>query len=101
MRHIIFSLMLLLYTTTSYAITIEDERDYGISKSNPDLKILSSTDVELFQSVLEAFATKNPNVNIKYQVASTKDIFETVKKKTERLRLDNVICNGLANETSK
>ena len=42
MRHIIFSLMLLLYTTTSFAITIEDERDYGILKINPDLKILSS-----------------------------------------------------------
>ena len=55
MRHIILSLMLLLFSTNSFAITIEDERDYGIPKPNPDLKILSSTDVELFQSVLEAF----------------------------------------------
>ena len=83
MRHIILSLMLLLFSTNSFAITIEDERNYGISKSNPDLKILSSTDVELFQSVIEAFATKNPNVNIKYQVASTKDIFETVKNRQQ------------------
>ena len=83
MRHIILSLMLLFFSTNSFAITIEDESDYGISKPNPDLKILSSTDVELFQSVLEAFVTKNPNVNIKYQVASTKDIFETVKNKQQ------------------
>ena len=83
MRYLILSLMLLLFSTNSFAITIEDERDYGISKPNPDLKILSSTDVELFQSVLEAFVTKNPSVNIKYQVASTKDIFETVKNKQQ------------------
>ena len=28
MRHIILSLMLLLFATNSFAITIEDERDY-------------------------------------------------------------------------
>ena len=75
MRHIILSLMLLLFSTNSFAITIEDERDYGILKPNPDLKILSSTDVELFQLFLKLF-DQNPNVNIKYQVASTKDILK-------------------------
>ena len=61
-------------------MNIEAERNYGSIKNNPDLQILSSTDIEVFDPVLKAFSKTSPNLNIRYVVASTKDIFETVKK---------------------
>lgn len=87
MRYIIYSLILLFHASMSFGFTIEDQRNYGISKINPDLKILSSTDVELFHPVLEAFAVNNPQVSVRYEVASTRDIFQLVKNKHQNYDL--------------
>lgn len=79
MRNFIIGLISVFFTTTAHGLTIEAERQYGMPKAEPDLQILSSTDIDLFDPVLNAFGAANPNVNVKYVVASTKDIYEAVR----------------------
>lgn len=78
MRHFIVGLIFVFLMTTANALTIEAERQYGASKDEPDLLILSSTDVDLFDPVLKAYSAVNPDIHIKYTVSSTKEIYETV-----------------------
>ena len=87
MRYFIVFLILNFYSTLALGLNIEAERNYGSIKNNPDLQILSSTDIEVFDPVLKAFSKTSPNLNIRYVVASTKDIFETVKSESHNFDL--------------
>ena len=66
MRYFIVFLILNFYSTLALGLNIEAERNYGAIKNNPDLQILSSTDIEVFDPVLKAFSKTSPNLNIRY-----------------------------------
>ncbi|MEL0326367.1 MAG: hypothetical protein VXA09_05120, partial [Burkholderiaceae bacterium] len=87
MRYFIVFLILNFYSTLALGLNIEAERNYGSIENNPDLQILSSTDIEVFDPVLKAFSETSPNLNIRYVVASTKDIFEIVKSESHNFDL--------------
>ena len=53
--YFIVFLILNFHSTLALGLNIEAERNYGSIKNNPDLQILSSTDIEVFDPVLKAF----------------------------------------------
>ena len=85
MRYLISSLLILLHINLANALTIEASRSYGVDKAKSDLKILSSTDIDVFHPVLSAFSALNPTISVNYSTASTADIYRAVSgfKKAE------------------
>ena len=52
----------------------EDRKLFNEDGATTNLRILSSTDTDLFAPIVEAFVTQNPDVSIEYLVTGTADI---------------------------
>ena len=78
MRYLVYSLLMVCLASAAQALTIEAERHYGTAKSQPDLHILSSADIDVFDPVLSAYARSNASLHIRYVTTSTADIYEAV-----------------------
>ena len=74
---------IILYSCNLLAITIEEEKFYGPKKNEPDLNILSSTDINIFDQVMTTYADQNQDLFIRYVVASSKDIYNEIKSENE------------------
>lgn len=80
MRYLIGTLLIILQTSFAVALTIETSHSYGAEKTLSDLRILSSTDIDVFDPVLSAYSSLNPSVSITYSTASSSDIYRAVSK---------------------
>ena len=87
MRYLISSLLILLHINLANALTIEASRSYGVDKAKSDLKILSSTDIDVFHPVLSAFSALNPAISVNYSTASTADIYRAVRQSDSQFDL--------------
>ncbi|MBT5799619.1 substrate-binding domain-containing protein [Alphaproteobacteria bacterium] len=87
MRYLISSLLILLHINLANALTIEASRSYGVDKAKSDLKILSSTDIDVFHPVLSAFSALNPTISVNYSTASTADIYRAVRQSDSQFDL--------------
>ena len=74
-------------------MTIELERRFGAEQAKEDFTILSSTDIELFAPVIEAFVAARPDVAIQYVLASSRDIYSEID--SGRGRYDLVISSAM------
>jgi iron(III) transport system substrate-binding protein len=79
MRYIIITLLIFFITATSHALVIEDVRTYGPQKETADLRILSSTDIDVFDPVLTAYSGAFPTVSLEYVLSNTSDIYQEVR----------------------
>ena len=79
MRSLVYSLLMFWFASAAHALTIEAERHYGTEKATPDLQILSSADIDVFDPVLSAYTAANKSLHIRYVTTSTADIFEVVR----------------------
>ena len=64
-------------------MNIEEQKIYGLKNNSIDLNIISSTDINIFDKIMNDFSKINPDLSVKYTVASTKDIFETINTGTD------------------
>ena len=78
MRCLVYSLLVICLASAAQALTIEAERHYGTTKPQPDLQILSSADIEVFEPVLSAYARSNSALHIRYVMTSTAEIYDAV-----------------------
>ena len=74
-------LLIFLITFKANSLVIETINEYGAKKNNPDLNILSSTDVEVFEPLIKLFVKNNKQLRVQYITASTSDIFKEITNK--------------------
>ena len=87
MRYIKFAVALILWAAPVFGLTVESVTDYGPTDRAVDLKILSSTDREIFEPVLKRYVDKFPDQRVRYTVASTSDISASITKSQEHFDL--------------
>lgn len=83
MRYVVLAYLILGAFSVTFAVNIESTDRFGPVKANVELKILSSTDIEVFKPVLEAFANENRDISMEYITASTAEIYEAVRNNTD------------------
>ena len=83
MRCITVTIVLILKINLLFALNIEEQKIYGLKNNSSDLNIISSTDINIFDKIMNDFSKINPDLSVKYTVASTKDIFETINTGTD------------------
>lgn len=86
-------LYLCLCGTLATAQDWEDQRRFGASTAPATLRVLSSTDTQLFAPVLEGFIADNSGIAIDYFVAGTADIDAIVRQ--EGSPFDVVISSAM------
>ena len=79
MRYLVITLLIFFMNSPSDALVIEEVRTYGPQKDTADLRILSSTDIDVFDPVLTAYITSFPSVSIEYVLSNTSDIYHEVR----------------------
>ena len=87
MRYIKFAVAIILWAAPVFGLTVESVTDYGPTDRAVDLKILSSTDREIFEPVLKRYVEKFPDQRVRYTVASTSDISASIPKSQEHFDL--------------
>lgn len=80
MRYIKFAIALIFWSVSAFGFTVESVTEYGSPNQDVDLEILSSTDKEIFEPVLQEFVNRHPSQRIRYTVASTSDISAYISK---------------------
>lgn len=69
-----FALTFLLIGHAAFAQDWEDRRIFGEADASTSLRIVSSTDTDLFAPLIESFVATNSDVSIEYLVTGTADI---------------------------
>jgi iron(III) transport system substrate-binding protein len=72
-RHFI-ALALIFFSHAVWAQDWEDRQTFNEADATTSLRIISSTDTDLFAPLIEAFVAENPDVAIDYLVTETADI---------------------------
>ncbi|WP_336509528.1 ABC transporter substrate-binding protein [Ruegeria lacuscaerulensis] len=75
------------------AFEIEDQKFYGFEDSKDVVKIISTSDIEIFEPLLLAFVNKYPSVGVDYTVASSQQVFKAVYD--EQAEFDLVISSAM------
>ncbi|MXU66630.1 ABC transporter substrate-binding protein [Oceanomicrobium pacificus] len=79
--------------TGATAYEVEEERRFGTPEADRELHILSTTDTEHFQPLIEAFLATRPNVALIYTVASSTETYKAVAE--EAAPVDLVISSAM------
>ena len=82
MRNLI-ALVFFLLAQSVGAEEWEDRQVFNDAGASSTLRIISSTDTDLFAALLEAFVTNNPDVSIEYLVTGTADIDKRFRQAPE------------------
>lgn len=94
MRYIIIFILNSLFISKSFSLQIESTNIYVNSNEEINLRILSSTDIEVFSPILKKFSESNKNISIEYIVASTADIYDEIKNNRDS-RFDLVMSSAM------
>ncbi|MEL7344419.1 MAG: ABC transporter substrate-binding protein [Pseudomonadota bacterium] len=78
MRGLVLSLVLSLTATFGTAFEVEDQLRLGPEDAASTLRIISTADAEIFQSVLEGFLAETPDLAIDYVVASSTELMRAL-----------------------
>ena len=93
MRHLIIVALLGLLHSLAFAFEREDEKLFNVENSRTQLRILSNTDLEYFEPLIQAYQNRNPNVGVLYTVASSKELFNAINN--EQANYDVVISSAM------
>ena len=74
------TLAFLLFSPGAWAQDWEDRRLFNADATGATLRIISSTDTDLFAPLIEAFVAQNPDIAIEYLVTGTADIDRRFRK---------------------
>lgn len=83
MRVFVLFLGLILYPASLMAFEVEDRLILGDDTSMQKLRIISTTDVELFKPVLEEFLQARPDLNLEYVVTSSTELMTAIEKEQQ------------------
>lgn len=83
----------LMPLSQAQAMTIEAERRFGPASAPNEIRIVSSTDIEVFQPVIEGYVREHPAVAIHYIVSPSQGLYDAVA--TEQERFDLVISSAM------
>lgn len=97
MRVFVLFFGLILNPTSLLAFEIEDRLILGSETSAQILRIVSTTDVELFKPVLEEFLQSQPNLSVEYVVASTTELMKAIEE--EQQSFDIAISSAMDLQT--
>lgn len=87
-------LLIFLITFKAHSLVIETINEYGPKKNYPDLNILSSTDVDVFEPLIKLFVKDNKQIRIRYVTASTSDIYKEITN-SNKSNFDLVISSAM------
>ena len=96
MRHFAL-LLLILWSGATQAFEIEAEVTFPAQTPGETLRIISTTDTEVFAPVIESFQMTNRGVTIVYTVASSSEVQKAVT--TEGARFDIAISSAMDLQT--
>jgi len=74
------AIVLICVCHAGWAQDWEDRRVFKDAKAKTTLRIISSTDTDLFAPLIEAFVARNPDIAIEYLVTGTADIDRRIRK---------------------
>ena len=100
MRYFI-TLALWLLGTATWALDWEDRQVFGSAEAPSMLRIISSTDTDLFVPIIQSFLTTNPNVSIEYLVTGTADLDTRFREAPKSILHRHFERDGLAVETGE
>ncbi len=92
MRHF-FTLIFLFSTGMVFAFEIEEERTFEVAQSSATLKIISTTDLNYFAPLIDAYQERFPSINVVYTVASSTELFAGIYD--EGAQYDVVISSAM------
>lgn len=75
-----FALILMLLAPMVFAQDWEDRQVFEGANADTTLRILSSTDTDLFAPLIESFVAKHPEIAVEYLVAPTADIDRHIRR---------------------
>lgn len=89
MRNLVLALGLILWAALpgAHAFEVEERQVFDGAPGGPVLKLLSTTDTEIFAPLLRAFQARNPQVTIDYTVTSTQQLFRALYEESARYDL--------------
>ena len=82
MRHLVFSIFLMLFTSAGMSFEIEAKRKFIAKNERVVLTILSTTDLDLFSDVITRFQEKNKTISIDYFEVSSSELFKALNDDT-------------------
>jgi iron(III) transport system substrate-binding protein len=91
--HYLVALVCLVLAATAQAQDWEDRRVFNEAVTDTTLRVLSSTDTDLFAPLIERFVADNPEVGIEYLVSGTADIDKMFRAQPEQF--DIVISSAM------
>lgn len=68
------SLIFMLWPVLAHAQDWEDQRMFNETATGQTLRVLSSTDTDVFAPIIEGFVARNPDLRIEYLVTGTAEI---------------------------
>ncbi len=93
MRVFLIAIGLMLYALTAQAFEVEEQRRFPGNEEGRDLRILSSTDTQVFAPLIEAYQARNPGVSVFYVVTNTQELFHAIAD--EQATFDLVISSAM------
>lgn len=82
MRHLIFSLLLMLVPCGGMSFEIEAKRRFVAENERVMLTILSTADLDLFSDVITQFQQQNDTISIDYFEVSSSELFKALNDET-------------------
>lgn len=98
--HHIPSILIVLLTvlaTPASSLEIEAEEFFPATTGGSEIRVLSTADLEIFTPIIVRFQEENPDIAVRYTVASSRDIFDAVY--TNSVQVDLVISSAMDLQT--
>ncbi len=87
MRYLVFFLALILHLPAANAFEIEDRLRLGPQEIGSALKILSTTDADLFEPVIAEFLKTRPGMQVEYVVTSSTELMKALSEENSAFDL--------------
>lgn len=86
MRYALLALALILCWPAA-AFEIEAERNWGPPDAARRMQVLSTTDIDIVTPVIEAFLASRPDMQLRYVMASSREVYRAVADESEAFDL--------------
>ncbi|MEM7315871.1 MAG: substrate-binding domain-containing protein, partial [Planctomycetota bacterium] len=87
----------LLWANPVSALELEAEEYFPSANIGMELRIVSTADLQIFTPIIIKFQQENPDISVRYMVASSRDIFDAVY--TNTAQFDLVISSAMDLQT--
>lgn len=67
----------------AHGFTIEAEKRFGSASAPNEIRIVSSTDIDVFQPVIEGYIREHPSIAIRYIVSPSQGLYDAVAREGE------------------